>query len=43
LMGKQSVIVPGKPNFGFTLLTKLLPRAWSLAFMQRRWNRLRAS
>jgi hypothetical protein len=41
LMGKQSVIVPGKPNRVFALLPKLLPRAWSLAFMQRRWNRLR--
>jgi short-subunit dehydrogenase len=43
LMGKQSVIVPGKPNLVFTLLVKLLPRAWSLAFMQTRWNRLRAN
>jgi uncharacterized protein len=40
LMGKQSVVVPGKPNFVFSLLPKLLPRAWSLGFMQRRWNRL---
>jgi short-subunit dehydrogenase len=43
LMGKQSVIVPGKPNLVFTVLARLLPRAWSLAFMQRRWNRLRAN
>jgi hypothetical protein len=40
LMEKQSVIVPGKPNRVFTLLPKLLPRAWVLALMQRRWNRL---
>jgi short-subunit dehydrogenase len=43
LMGKQSVIVPGTPNLVFTVLARLLPRAWSLAFMQRRWNRLRAN
>jgi len=43
LMGKQSVIVPGKPNLLLILLAKLVPRAWSLAFMQRRWNRLRAN
>jgi len=42
LTGKQSVVVPGKPNRIFTLLPKLLPRAWVLAFMQRRWNRLLA-
>jgi short-subunit dehydrogenase len=43
LMGKQSVIVPGKPNLLVILLARLLPRTWSLAFMQRRWNRLRAN
>lgn len=43
VMGKRSVVVPGKPNRAFALLVKLLPRAWSLAFLQRRWNRLRAN
>jgi uncharacterized protein len=41
LVDKQSVVVPGKANRVFTLLIKLVPRAWSLALMQRRWNRLR--
>ena len=35
LMGKQSVIVPGKPNRVFALLPKSLPRAWSLHLRRR--------
>jgi hypothetical protein len=40
LVEKQSVVVTGKPNRGFVLLTKLLPRTWVLALMQRRWKRV---
>lgn len=43
LVNKQRVVVPGTANHAFTLLTKLVPRAWSLALMQRRWNRFRGS
>jgi uncharacterized protein len=43
LVGKESVIVPGTPNRVVARLSKLLPRAWVLAFMQRRWNRLRSN
>src|SRR5215468_4972360 len=41
LVDKQRVVVPGSANHAFTLLTKLVPRAWGLALMQRRWNRFR--
>jgi uncharacterized protein len=41
LVDKQSVVVPGKVNRIFTLLIKLVPRAWSLALMRRRWSRIR--
>ena len=40
LVEKQSVVVTGTPNRGFVLLAKVLPRAWVLALMQRRWNQL---
>jgi short-subunit dehydrogenase len=42
LTEKQSVVVTGTPNRVFLLLIKLLPRAWVLALMERRWNRLTA-
>jgi len=40
LVEKQSVVVPGTPNRVLLLLIKLLPRAWVLALMERRWHRL---
>ena len=39
---KERVVVPGTPNRIFRLLAKWLPRAWVVAFMQRRWNRYNA-
>jgi short-subunit dehydrogenase len=39
LMKNQAVVVPGTPNRIFAQLCRLLPRAWALAFMERRWRR----
>ena len=42
-MAGHRVVVPGLPNRIMTLLPRLLPRALTLAMMERRWKRKRRS